>query len=264
VTGRTKITSAGPDRRIAFDLTLKDASLGRAADTLQQYGARRKGLPPPPPGKFVQERFNVRFDVTASAAGRYDDPLSYRGEGQAFVQGAELGEVPLLGLLSELFRFTALRFTTANAKFKIEGAKVAFSEFNVRGANSAIEAHGDYALDRRELDFKARILPFQESDNLLKTALGAVLSPLSNVLEVVLSGTLEKPRWALVLGPTNLLRSLATPGIRRPRAPLKPPASPARRPRVLPRNQSQAVIASRGCVHACQPQPFPIDETHCP
>lgn len=230
-TGRTKITGAGPDRRIAFDLTLKDASLGRAADTLQQYGARRKGLPPPPPGKFVQERFNVRLDVAAAAAGRYDDPLSYRGDGQAFVQGTELGEVPLLGLLSELFRFTALRFTTANAKFKIEGAKVAFTEFNVRGANSAIEAHGDYALDRRELDFKARILPFQESDNLLKTALGAVLSPLSNVLEVALTGSLEKPRWALVLGPTNLLRSLApggnSPAGVSPEAAVPPGAAPA-------------------------------------
>lgn len=208
-TGRTKLTGVGKDRRIAFDLTLKDASLGRAADILQQFAARSKGLPPPVPGKFVQERANVRLDVTGSANGRYDDPLSYHGEGHAFLQGAELGEVPLLGLLSELFRFTALRFTTANAKFKIDGARLVFSEFNVRGANSAIEARGEYALDRRELDFKAKILPFQESGNLLKSALGAVLSPLSNVFEVGLTGSLEKPRWALVLGPTNLLRALA-------------------------------------------------------
>ena len=236
-TGRTKLTGAGKDRRIAFDLVLKDASLGRVADTLQQFAARSKGLPAPVPGKFVQERANVRLDVTTSATGRYDDPLSYLGEGHAFLQGAELGEVPLLGLLSELLRFTALRFTTANAKFKVEGAKVVFSEFIVRGANSAIEARGDYALDRRELDFKAKILPFQESSNLLKSALGAVLSPLSNVFEVVLTGSLEKPRWALVLGPTNLLRALApneNPAPAKSGEPAAPPAAAEPQPAAQP------------------------------
>src|SRR5207302_9873586 len=110
-----------------------------------------KGQPPPPPGKFVQEKANVRLDVTASAEGSYANPLSYHGDGNATLQGETLGEVPLLGALSELLPFTALRFTSATAKFKIDGAKIAFSEFNLRGANSAIEAHGDYALDKREL-----------------------------------------------------------------------------------------------------------------
>jgi hypothetical protein len=35
-----------------------------------------------------------------------------------------------------------------------------------------------------------------------------VLSPLSNVLEVKLTGQLDKPKWAFVIGPTNILRSL--------------------------------------------------------
>ena len=210
-TGRVKLSGHGADRRVAFDLALKDASLGRAADTLQQFAARAKNLPPPPPGKFVQEKANVRLDLTASAEGSYTNPYSYHGDGVATLQGETLGEVPLLGLLSELLRFTALRFTTANAKFKIDGARLAFAEFNLRGANSAIEAHGDYALDRRELDFKAKILPFQESGGLLKTALGAVLSPLSNVFEVILNGSLDKPKWSLALAPGNLFRA-TTPG----------------------------------------------------
>ena len=221
-TGRVKLSGHGPARRVAFDLALKDSSLGRVADTLQQFSARSKGLPPPPPGKFIQERANVRLDVTASGEGGYSDPFSFHGDGHATLQGETLGEVPLLGLLSELLRFTALRFTTANAKFKIDGAKVAFSEFNLRGANSAIEAHGDYALDRRELDFKAKILPFQESGNLIKSALGAVLSPLSNVFEVVLNGSLEKPKWSLALAPANLFRSPTSP-----EAPAISPAAPA-------------------------------------
>jgi hypothetical protein len=224
-TGRVKLSGIGADRRVSADLALKDASLGRAAAILQNYAARLHGLPPPPAGKFVQEKANVRLDFTASAEGRYSDPFSYHGEGNATMQGPGLGEVPLLGLLSELLKFTALHFTSATTKFKLDGAKVAFSEFNLRGANSAIEAHGDYSLDRSELDFKAKILPFQESGNILKTAIGAVLTPLSSVFEVVLTGSLEKPQWAFAIGPTNLLRSLA-PEETAPAKPAEPPPAP--------------------------------------
>ena len=230
LTGRAKVVGLGPDRRVSFDYTLKDASLGGAVATLQAYTARKQGAPPPPPGKFMQEKASVHLDLTAAAEGRYDDPLSYHGEGHASLQGAGLGEVQLLGLLSELFKFTALRFTSAHAKFKVDGPKLVFSEVALRGANSAIDAHGDFALDRRELDFKAKIFPFQESNSLLKSVVGAVLTPLSNIFEVKLTGTLDKPQWAFVVGPTNFLRSLA-PGETAP-DPTKPapPAGPATPP----------------------------------
>lgn len=208
-TGRAKIWGAGPERRVGFDVAVKGASLGRAAAALQQFTAARERRAPEPPGKYVQEKANVRLDLAASAEGRYADPFSYRGEGNAVLEGVEIGEVPLLGLLSELLKFTALRFTSARGNFKIEGAKLAFSELNVRGSDAAIDAHGDYWLDRKELDFKAKLFPFQESGNLIKSVVGVVLSPISNVFEVKLTGTLAKPEWAFVIGPTNLLRSLA-------------------------------------------------------
>ncbi len=236
VQGRAKIRGTGAQRRVSFDAALKDANLGAVAGALQDYAARTQGRPPTPPGKFVQEKANVRIDLAAAAEGRYGDPLSYQGEGVATIQGAEIGEVPLLGLLSDVLKFTALRFTTANAKFKLAGARVEFPEVTLRGANSAIDAHGDYLLDRKELDFKAKIFPFHESGNILKTVVGAVLTPISNVFEVKLTGSLEKPEWSLVLGPTNFLRSLA-PGSSDPAggkpgdsplAPIAPvPATPA-------------------------------------
>ncbi len=228
-TGRLKLAGNGAGRRVTADLALKDASLGRAAEILQEFAARSHGAPPPAPDKFVQQKANVRLDLTASTEGRYSDPFSFHGDGTATLQGPGLGEVPLLGLLSELLRFTALRFTAANAKFKINGTKLDFDEFNLRGANSAIEAHGNYALDRRELDFKAKILPFQESGNLIKSTIGVVLSPFSNVFEVVLTGTLDKPKWAFAIGPTNLLRSLA-PGEASPKTDALPAVPPEAKP----------------------------------
>jgi hypothetical protein len=230
-TGRAKVWGAGAARRVRFDFVLKDASLGRMTTTLQEFFARRKNAPPPPPGKFVKERTNVRLDLTTAAEGRYDDPFSYHGDGTAVLQGAEIGEVPLLGLLSEVLKFTALRFTSARTNFKVDGARLVFPEFNLHGANSAIDAHGEYALDRGNLDFKAKIFPFHESGNLLKAVVGAVLAPLSEVFEVSITGPLDQPSFALAVGATGPTPTLApgenppgmTPGEPAPATP--PPAA---------------------------------------
>jgi hypothetical protein len=207
--GRVKVAGAGKDRRLGFTLTLQDASLGQLVGVVQHYIAELDHRPPTPPGKFVQEKANVRLDLAAVAEGRYGEPYGLVGDGSVALRGEEIGEVPLLGMLSSLLKFTALRFTSGNAKFKLNNAKIEFPEVALRGANSTIDAHGEYALDRKELDFKAKVFPFQESNNILKSVVGAVLSPISNVFEVKLTGTLEKPEWAFVMGPTNFIRSLA-------------------------------------------------------
>jgi hypothetical protein len=209
VSGHAQVSGLAQQRRLGFDCSLEDASLGGVVRSLQGFFAAQKNQPPPPPGKFVQEKANVRINFAASAEGRYDDPFSFRGDGNVELKGAEIGEVPLLGALSELFKFTALRFTEARGNFKLEGPKVLFPKVELRGSNSTIDAHGEYALDRRELDFNAKIFPFQESDSLIKSVVGVVLSPLSNVFEVKLSGTVDKPQWVFVRGPTNFLRTLA-------------------------------------------------------
>jgi hypothetical protein len=222
VGGHARVWGGAEDRRLGFDLTLDDASLGQVAAEISAFFAARQGVPDAPPDKFVQEKANVRLKLDASAEGRYDDPLSYRGRGNAVLAGAGLGEVPLLGTLSELLKFTALRFTEARTNFKLDGAKVVFPEVTIRGGDAAVDAHGSYGLDSRQLDFNAKLFPFQESGNLIKSVVGAVLSPLSNAFEVKLVGTLSKPEWSFVIGPTNLLRSLAPDA-----EPAPKPAEPA-------------------------------------
>ena len=176
----------------------------------------------------MRERANLRLNLSASAEGDYADPFSFRGDGNATLQGPELGEVPVLGLLSELFTFTSLRFTEARANLRIDGPRLLFPQVELRGANSAIDASGEFALDRREMLFNAKVFPFQESGNVLKSVVGAVLTPLSNALEVRLSGTLERPRWEFVMGPRNFLRTLAgeNGSVPKPPAGLTPQAPP--------------------------------------
>ncbi|MBL9213143.1 MAG: hypothetical protein JNL92_21960 [Opitutaceae bacterium] len=227
LSGKARVWGIDAQRRLGFDFTLDDASLGQVAAEIGGFFAARRGEPDAPPDKFVQEKANVRLALAASAEGRYDDPMSYRGTGHALLAGAGLGEVPLLGTLSELLRFTSLRFTEARTNFRLEGPKVVFPEVTLRGANAAVDAHGSYGFDTRTLDFNAKLFPFQDSDNLLKTVVGAFLSPLSNAFEVKLVGTLAKPEWSFVMGPTNLLRSLAPGAEATPKPPEPTPTDKA-------------------------------------
>jgi hypothetical protein len=220
-TGRAKVWGTGDARRVGFDYAVKDASLGRAIAILENYSASQRGAPPPPPNRFLAEKSNVRLALAVSAEGRYDDPYSYHGEGSATLDGPSLGEVRMLGLLSELFSFTSLRFTSVHANFKLDGPRLIFPDLSLTGANSAITGHGTYSLDSRSLDFNAKIYPFQESRLFLKSLVGAVLTPFSNVFEVKLTGPLDNPAWAFVIGPTNFFRNLSAGNT--PPAPLPSP-----------------------------------------
>lgn len=222
--GSARVWGRDAERRLGFDYTLRNASLGQAVITVEAFSAKKQGLPPPAPDKFVRDKGNVKLDLAVSAEGLYDDPFSYRGTGNATLSGDALGEVRMLGLLSELLSFTSLRFTNARASFKLAGSRLEFPQINITGANSAIDAHGNYELNLHKLDFIARVNPFQESTFLPTALLGAVLSPFSSVLEVKLTGQLDKPKWAFVNGPTNFLRNLTKPD--RPPPPVKTPAAP--------------------------------------
>lgn len=211
VTGKARVWGREEQRRLGFDLALRDGSFAQAVRVLEEFTAKVRGVPAPPPGKFVQDRADVKLDLAASAEGLYTNTYTYHGEGHASLEGASLGEVHMLGLLSDLLPFTSLRFTAARANFKIEGPRLVFSEISATGANSAIDAHGNVDVQRRELDFKARVSPFRESKFLPSILIGAVLSPFTSVLEVKLTGTVDKPEWSFVNGPTNFLRNLTKP-----------------------------------------------------
>ena len=231
VTGSARVFGPDAKRRLGFDLTVRGGLLSEAITTVSNYAAQRRGQPPASEDKILSGKSPIHFDASVTAEGRFDDLLSYQGKGNAVLNGAELGEVRLLGLLSALLDFTALRFTTARLNFQLQGRKVFFPSVSITGANSSVEGHGDYWLDRSEIEFNARVFPFGESKSLLQSVVGVVLTPLSTALEVKLTGALTQPSWAFVIGPTNLIRSLTqspksdtelTPPVDTPTPVLKP------------------------------------------
>jgi len=228
VEGKARVSGQGTERQLSFDATLHQANLAAAIITLEQFGAQRQGLPAPAQSAFLERKTDIQLDVALSAEGRLDDFLSFHGAGNAQLAGSELGQVPMLGLLSELLRFTSLRFTTARANFKIEGPRLDFPEIKVTGRNSAIDAHGAYALDTKTLDFNAKVFPFEESQGLVRGAVGFFLAPLSQFFELKLTGKIDHPAWSFLFGPSNLLRSMAQPAetTEIPSPPAPAPASP--------------------------------------
>jgi hypothetical protein len=207
-TGNATTSGAASNRRLSFSGSVSDAFLDRAAVILNDYSAANSGKASSAPSSFLADRSNVRLAVTASAEGRLDDPFSYQGSGSAQLQGAGLGEVRMFGRLSDLLRFTSLRFTSARANFKINGSRLDFPEVSVTGAHSAITGHGTYTLDQGGLDFVARVNLLKQGKALPEKFIDAVLAPLADVFEVKLAGKIDKPVWTFANGPSNFLHNL--------------------------------------------------------
>jgi hypothetical protein len=205
VAATADVTGSGTDRRIHFKTSLSGASLGQAAAAAEGYVVAG-----PPSGStaldtFAKDKSGVRLDLNASGEGKPGELGSFVGDGNVQIQGANLGELSLLGGLSKVLKFPELRFTQAVATFKIGDAAVTFPDLRVIGANSAIRAKGTYQMDLRTLDFSATIYPFAESKSLLQV-FNPLTAPLSAMLRVKLSGSIDKPAWRLAYSPLNLLR----------------------------------------------------------
>ena len=231
LTGQARLAGPPAARRLAFEATLKGADLARAANALEEVqlpgtpaGAKRAGT------RILHRATGGHLDLTLNAEGRYRQPYSFQGSGQFAIAGQELGEINLFGPLSELLsktllNFTSLRLDAAQASFQIEGRKLAFSQVKVTGPTAAIEAKGDYWLDAKTLDFNAVVFPLHKSNFVPADALGVLLTPLSSLLELKLSGSLDKPSWTFLFGPINILRTIVRPGGNPPPAPTTPPAA---------------------------------------
>jgi hypothetical protein len=217
-TGWTRIEGPQESRKLAFAMTLANANLARTISIFNgSSSGGRTGAHKPSADSLLRRTSTGRIDGELSANGLLSNLFSFHGNGHVAVTGQELGEIHLLGMLSEmlnknpLLNFTSLRLDTAQANFRIEGEKIAFPQVKLQGPRTAIDAKGDYLLSTKTLDFNARIYPLQRSKVAVADALGALLTPLSNVLELKLTGPLEKPSWSFTYGPTNILRAITRP-----------------------------------------------------
>jgi len=232
--GSAYISGSAPNRQLRFDCKLNGALLGEAISTLEHYAAKERGEASPVQSKFQQQIAQGRLNLQLAAVGMYSDPLSFYGHGSMELSGAQLAQINLLGALSlllsktPLFKFTALQLNEAHSSFILEREKLVLPDLRITGSSATIETKGTYQLDKKFMEFGAKVYPFGQGKTFLANAVGFVLVPISNALELKLSGPLDQPNWRLAYGPTNFIYNIT--GTKPSELPLEPsqPGTPNR------------------------------------
>ena len=233
-TGHASLTGPPGARRLGFDANLNKANLGRVIRAVQEYSAHRLGQPytPAPEGKFVRKAANSSLDVSLSAEGDPAGIASFKGTGNAALTGAELGEVHLFGLLSQVLSglslsFSSLKLDAARSSFELQDGALYFQDLKVTGPSAVIDARGNYNLATNALDFSAKFKPYDQPGSLLAAAVSLVINPLTSILELKLGGRLDDPRWSVKIGSSSSPNTPpAKPAEAKPAEPAAPPAPP--------------------------------------
>ena len=92
--------------------------------------------------------------------------------------------------------------------FRVAQGQANFPDLRVTGPQAVIEAKGAYRLAEQTLDFSARLRPYEEGRNLFTAAIGIVLNPLTSILELRLTGPIQKPNWSISFGSSGSSREL--------------------------------------------------------
>jgi hypothetical protein len=206
-TGRVWLAGRGPEQTMRLEYALKGAKLGPTAEALEAYGARDRVTPRAEKSSYLTKASDVNVNVTLVAEGPAGNPYGLKGRGTAELEGARLGEVPLLGPLSELLPVLSLRFTRMQSDLELNGPLLRMPNVRLTGANSSVDAVGTYNLQNRGLDYNVKAYPFSESSNPLLLPFNLITRPLSELFEMHLGGTLDKPSWSV--GATTTAREPA-------------------------------------------------------
>lgn len=207
-TGAGKLSLGGPEgaRQLGFDLYLKDADLTRVILATEEFS--RQGAPGSSEladSKFLKRAAGGRLELALSALGAPGDVASFRGSGNARITGAELGEVHLFGLLSQVLsglslNFSSLKLDQAQSSLQLADGIVTFPDVRISGPAALIEGRGSYRLAGGALDFTAKFKPFDRTKTLLQDALSLVFNPLTSIIELKLGGQIKDPKWSYSLG----------------------------------------------------------------
>jgi hypothetical protein len=224
--GGGKATLSGPPgaRRLGFDLFLNKANLARTVRAVQEYEANRTGIPAPAAeAKFIKQAANSLLDVALSAQGDPDDIASFKGAGNASLTGAELGEIHLFGVLSQMLNglslsFSSLKLDAARTSFDLQNGELLFPDLKVTGPSAVIDGRGKYIIASNTLDFAARFRPYEDPGSLLAAAFSLVLNPLASILELKLTGQLTDPKWSVSVGSDPSKPSVPPPPAKTPPA----------------------------------------------
>ncbi|MEO6996398.1 MAG: AsmA-like C-terminal region-containing protein [Lacunisphaera sp.] len=207
--GEGKASLSGPSgsQTLGFDVYLNGADLPEAIRAVQEYDRSQSGtnVHISKDDSLIKRATGGRLDVAISAQGRPGDLPSFTGTGNAAVTRANLGEIQLFGLLSQALsglslNFSSLKLDSAHTSFHLQNGRLHFPDLKITGPSAVIDARGDFVFANTGLDFTAKFKPFEENRNLFTAAIGIVITPITSILELKLTGPLSNPHWSVDLG----------------------------------------------------------------
>jgi hypothetical protein len=202
--GRGRATLKGPakNRSLRFDFAMKEADLARSIRAVEEFEAARTGVQAESmtESKFIKRASGGKLDLDLSAQCNPDHPTNLNGTGTMQLTGAELGEIHLFGLLSQVLSFSSLKLDAARTSFQIADGHVYFPDVRITGKSALIEAKGNYLIDTKSLDFTASLKPYEETHNPFTAIAALVMNPLTSMFQLSLTGPLANPKWTVGLG----------------------------------------------------------------
>ncbi len=201
------LTPEGHTPEVRLLLSLNGADQTKALQGLPQLSLDEEA------NTHKGEPTESQLDLNLHARGPVDDPYLYNGYGNFIIRNDELGSIQLLGPLSKLLENTPFNFTSFNlnemkAEFRVEQNKLKLKPFTIDGPRTHISAPGTLRLDNQELDMRVSVNLFANMgapESPIKKVSDFLKSPLPNLLEFQLTGTLKKQKWRSLYDPRNLI-----------------------------------------------------------
>jgi len=173
----------------------------------------------PAPNKPFKEQYAGDVTVWMDARGKPSDLGTFVGNGALSIKNANLGELHLLGGLSKLLAnmgipLGTLKFSNAQSDFTLARSNLFFPDVEITGQTGLINANGNFNIEKETLDFMVTLRPFGNVRAPVLAQIATVFSPVSDLLEVELTGTLHDPEYQVTIQPFSLFtgqRKVANP-----------------------------------------------------
>ena len=149
-----------------------------------------------------------KLDLKLQVSGNPEDFLSFEGNGSILVKDPELGDIRLLGGLTDYLGASKLplpsgsiSFNRLEAPFILNGDALRFGNLSLSGGSTLLVANGVINLSKHVLDLEARLHLLGNVSVPVLGKLIQLLDPLSAVGNIKIDGTFEDPKWSIQLRP---------------------------------------------------------------
>lgn len=208
------LTPENSPAEVRFQLSLSDADQVKAIKGLPRFSSIQSSVDKPKAALSSKEATKEsEVNLNLHARGPVNNPYGFNGYGDFLIRNKQLGSIQLLGPLSKLLKDTPFSFTSFNlnemkATFQVQQNSLFFSELRIDGPRTRISAPGKMLLDSQALDMRVSVNLFANvgtPDSKIKQVTDLLKSPIPNLLEFQLTGTLQDQKWRSLYDPRNLI-----------------------------------------------------------